>query len=405
MSVISRSSAPATSAQLIRLPAARDAVVAAVAFALTLGMLAHGSGATRSFDALGVVLAVIACGPLLAHRRWPLGVFAVCTGASATIEGLGYSLGPPLGPTAALFYLAADRRTPDRMGQTVATVVALGAIHVGVAATVRAGSPTIPILGAIIIWGGAWIIGDQVRQRRQRIADRRERAERSERETARERRLAVAEERNRIARDLHDSAAHAINVILVQAGGARLVQDRDPAAVRTALSTIEGLARETIDEIDRLIRGLRANGDNDGDADGAAIELPTGLASADSLAARYRDAGLAVNVYTDGGVRPLAPALDQAAYRILQESLTNAARHGTGRVDVHIGYADAHLELLVSNPIALPRDGRHNGSGYGILGMRERAGLLGGRLDAGAGRREFCVHARLPYQPFQTAAP
>ena len=113
----------------------------------------------------------IACLPLLAHRRWPLGVFVVCTVASATIEGLGYALGPPFGPTVALFYLAVDRRTPDRMREIARTVVALGAIHVGVAAATTSGFPTIPILGAIVVWGGAWIVGDQVRQRRQRLAE------------------------------------------------------------------------------------------------------------------------------------------------------------------------------------------------------------------------------------------
>lgn len=254
-----------------------DAMVAAVALALTLAMLAHGSGATRTVDALGVALAVIACLPLLAHRRWPLGVFVLCTAASATIEGLGYALGPPFGPTVALFYLAADRRTPDRMRQIAGTVVALGAIHVGVAAATTSEFPTVPILGAIIVWGGAWIVGDQLRQRRQRLADLRERAERAERETARERRLAVAEERNRIARDLHDSAAHAINVILVQAGGARLLQDRNPGMVSAALSTIEDVARETIAEIDQLIHGLRTPNESDHTSD--LVELPTGLVS------------------------------------------------------------------------------------------------------------------------------
>ena len=111
-----------------------DALAAAVAFGLTLAMLAHASGATRTLDALGVGLAVIACLPLLSHSRWPLGVFVACTVASATIESLGYALGPPFGPTVALFYLAADRRTPERMREIAATVVALGAIHVGVAA-------------------------------------------------------------------------------------------------------------------------------------------------------------------------------------------------------------------------------------------------------------------------------
>ena len=373
----------------------RDAMVAAVAFTLTLALVAHGSGGARSLDALSVGLAVIACLPLLGHRRWPLGVFVVCTVASATLEGVGYELGPPFGPTVALFYLAADRRTPDRMRQVAATVVALGAIHVGVAAVTTSGFPTIPILGAIVVWGGAWIVGDQLRQRGQRLADLRERAQRSERETARERRLAVAEERNRIARDLHDSAAHAINVILVQAGGARLLQDRDPSAVSAALSTIEDVARETVAEIDRLIHGLRTTDESEQTTE--QVELPTGLASMPALVERHHAAGMTLDMQIAGCPRPLAPGLDQAAYRILQESLTNAARHGTGPVEVTIAYSQRQLELTISNGTTGNGTGDARPPGYGILGMRERTALLGGSLHASACDGRFQVTARLPY--------
>jgi signal transduction histidine kinase len=373
----------------------RDAAVAAIALGFTLAMLAHGSGATRTLDALGVALAAIACLPLLDHHRRPLGVFVACTVASATIESLGYALGPPIGPTVALFYLALDRRSPDRMRQIAATVVALGAIHVGVAAATTAGFPTIPILGAIIIWGGAWIVGDQLRQRQQRLADLRDRAERSERETARERRLAVAEERNRIARDLHDSAAHAINVILVQAGGARLLQDRDPGAVSAALSTIEDVARETIEEIDQLIHGLRTTDQSDQTTE--QVEPPTGLASVPTLLERHHAAGMTLEMQVDGSPRPLAAGPDQAAYRILQESLTNAARHGTGPVEVRIAYGQRQLELTISNSTTGNGTAAAGTPGYGILGMRERAALLGGMLDAGARDGRFQVTASLPY--------
>ena len=279
-----------------------------VAFALTLLLLSHGAhgglGATarspRSLDVLGVALATIATLPLPWHRRWPLGVFVVCAATSATIDGLGYALGPPFGATVALFYLAVDRRTRDRLRQIATTVVALWrdprrcrrGDHLGVSHD--------PDPRRDLVWGGAWIIGDQVRQRRQRSADRVERAARAERETARERRLAVAEERNRIARDLHDSAAHAINVILVQAGGARLLQDRDPDAVRVALSTIEEVARDTIEDIDRLIHGLR---DRWAAMGNAAVEPPAGLAAVPTLAERHHAAGLTVDMWVQGTPR------------------------------------------------------------------------------------------------------
>jgi signal transduction histidine kinase len=231
-----------------------DAILALVALALTLALLSGRGNATRGLDALSAVLAAVACLPLLARRRAPLAVLAVTTAASATLNGLGYALGPPFGPTIALFYVANDHRTANRRPQTAAALVGLLALHVAVTAITR--STTDPILWGIIVWGGAWIAGDQLRQRRHRRAELEERARRTEREFERERRLAAAEERTRIARDLHDSAAHAINVILVQAGAARLLQQRDPGAVQEALSTIEDVARETIGEIDQLIRGL-----------------------------------------------------------------------------------------------------------------------------------------------------
>ncbi|MGH2904799.1 MAG: sensor histidine kinase [Solirubrobacteraceae bacterium] len=375
-------------------PRTHDAILAGVAFALTLTLLAGGHDSTRSLDPLGVALAALACFPLLAHRRAPLAVFALSTVASATLNGLGYAAGPPFGPTVALFFLAVDERTRDRLGQTAAIVLGLGALHVAATMIPHSGFPTTPIFGAVIVWGGAWIVGDQLRQRRQRLADLQERARCSERETERERRLAAAEERTRIARDLHDSAAHAINVILVQAGGARLLQQRDPDAVRAALTTIEDVARETITEIDQLIRGLREHNRDDEPADG--IQPPRGLAAVEPLAERHRAAGLAVEVHLDGRPRTLAAGLDQAAYRILQESLTNAARHGGGGADVGIAYAERQLELTVSNPLSATGN-RDLIEGHGILGMRERTALLGGSLDAGRRDGRFLLRARLPY--------
>ncbi len=369
-------------------------LVAAVAFGATVALLALRHHPGRSIDPLGVVLAAISCWPLLAHRRAPLGVFALSTSASAAMMGLGYELGPPFGPTCALFYLAVDPRTQERLRHTAAVVLGFAAVHVSAATIPNSEFPAIPILGAIVLWGGAWIVGDQLRQRRQRLAELVERAERAERETERERRLAAAEERTRIARDLHDSAAHAINVILVQAGGARLLQQQDPQAVRTALTTIEDVARETIGDIDRLIRGLRDGGHGNGNGHG--VEPPIGLAAAEALLARHRAAGLTVQMRVEGVDSSLPPGLDQAAYRILQESLTNAARHGSGCVEVRLTYGEQAVELTVSNP-ARPANGNRVEGGHGIQGMHERATLLGGSLEINRDDGHFRVRACLPY--------
>jgi signal transduction histidine kinase len=183
-------------------------------------------------------------------------------------------------------------------------------------------------------------------------------------------------------------------VILVQAGAARLLQRRDPDAAEDALTTIEDVARETIGEIDQLIHGLRENGATP-TAEGA-IEPPTGLAAVQTLAGRHRAAGQEVRITISGRPRPLAPGLDQAAYRILQESLTNAARHGKGPAEVAITYRDDELELSVSNPAPTRSDGERADGGHGILGMRERATLLGGSLQAGRHDGAFRVDAHLP---------
>ncbi|MGO9885971.1 MAG: sensor histidine kinase [Solirubrobacteraceae bacterium] len=374
------------------MPTATDQLVAAGAFALTVVMLAVHHADKREIDPLGVALAAAACLPLLAHRRSPLGAFAVCTAASATINALGYPISVPVGPTIAVFYIASDTRMHERIGVTAAVVGVMFAIHIAATSIGEDSFPTLPIFAGIVVWGGAWIIGDQVRQRRERIAEALERADRAERETERERRLAAAEERTRIARDLHDSAAHAINVILVQAGAARLMQERDPKSVGDALATIEDIARETIVEIEQLISGLR---DNRGASD--AVEPPAGLAAFETLVERHRAAGLTVRTRIVGRRRALAPGLDQAAYRILQESLTNAARHGSGDADVQVTYGEHDLELTVCNAVEPTTTNGYLARGHGLVGIRERVDLLGGSLELERDANRFLVRARMAY--------
>src|SRR5262249_39329336 len=153
----------------------------------------------------------------------------------------------------------------------------------------------------------------------------------------RERRLAAAEERTRIARDLHDSAGHAINVILVHAGLGRMSAERDPEAARRAFETIEEVARETITEIDQMVKALRDAGRGGG-------ERPAGVAALQGLVERHRAAGLDVATSVRGEARPLSPAVGRAAYRIVQEALTNAARHGSGSAELEVAFAAGALE-------------------------------------------------------------
>lgn len=370
-----------------------DGGIAGAVLAFSLVVLAHGSfdDADRGLDALGVALAALASLPLAARRVATLPMFGIVTAATASLYGLRYGLGPPLGFAVAL-YSVAERR--DEIRARTWTIALVGSLVVLLGPhVIRDGFAPELVLGTVV-WAAAWFAGDRTRLRRERVAELEERALRAEREAQRDRRLAVAEERARIARDLHDSAGHAINVILVQAGAARLLGEQDPEAARAALTTIEEVARETVDDIEQLVSVLRD--DEASPDDRGVVEPPAGLAALETLAKRHRAAGADVQVSLRGSRRPLAPAVDQAAYRILQEALTNAGRHGIGGAQVEIAFGPAALELAVTN--ATRGTSTASGRGHGIVGMQERASLLGGTLRAVADDGVFRVVARLPYE-------
>jgi len=331
----------------------------------------------RDPDGLGFLLVLMAALPVIARRHSPLGVLLLTATASVGLVALEYGVTVHLGPVVALYTLAAQR---ERASADATPAIAIAGIAWLTSATLQVvlldvdgGTPTV---GALLLIG-AWVIGDRRRERGRRIVERRERT--------------VAEERAHIARELHDSAGHAINVILVQAGAARVLHERDPARSRDALATVETVARETLSEIDRLVGALR-----DGDANGTA-PLP-GIAAIDTLLERHRETGLAVTTETVGTRRPVGAAVDRATYRIAQEALTNAARHGGGSASVTLDYGPEQLGLTVSNPVD-PATPPSRGGGRGLVGMRERATLLGGALEVARNGADFRISAVLPYAP------
>jgi len=358
-----------------------DVAVAIATLATTLGLASRGLPAipvdARGVGLAGVVLAVLGAAVLPFHRRSPGAVFAVTAAADVGIVALGYRPGLPVAMAVALYYLASSR---SLMGRTLALTLiscAAWALASGLSASQM-------FHGGLAV-ATAWFAGERTRLRRAQVAALEERARRAEHDAENERRLAVAEERARIARDLHDSAGHAINVIGVLAGAARL---RGEPAGET-LETIETIARDTVGELDGFLRTLR---DGDGDAETA----PAGLASLETLLSHHNACGLAVTLRAGGAARPLAGGVDQAAYRILQEALTNAARHGSGTARIDLAFRDAGVELTVTNPVGdgtLPRAG----GGHGLIGMRERAALTGGQLHVAHVDGSFRVHAELPY--------
>jgi signal transduction histidine kinase len=372
-----------------------DVAVAAVAFVGSMALLSrHGVGAfessARDLDWVGGVLTAGSTLPIVAWRRAPYAIFVLTSSASVLLGGLGYSIGLLIGSTVALYLLAASRDDAHPWTRrTTYTVVALFAAYLGATAIGDARFPATELVHTGLAWAVAWFAGERTRLRREHLADLRERAQRAERDGERERRLAVAEERARIARDLHDAAGHAINVIAVRAGTARM--RRDPDRSQATLEEIEELARKTVSEIDQIVGTLRDRRSANG-----SVDAPPGLASFDTLIARHAAAGLDVRAVSEGDPRQLESAVDQAAYRILQEALTNAARHGAGAARVEIAFGTAALDLTISNA-DLGENAPRSSGGHGLIGMRERATLLGGSLEVQRANGSFRVRAHLPY--------
>jgi signal transduction histidine kinase len=238
--------------------------------------------------------------------------------------------------------------------------------------------------------GGPWLAGRAIRHRRLSERHLEARALAAEREREQRARAAVAEERIRIARELHDIVAHAISVIVVQARGGRRSVASEPREALEAFDSIEATGREALAEMRRLLGLLRQ-----GDEEPALAPQPS-LRHLDTLLAQIRKAGLSVELSVEGQPAALPPGVDLSAYRIVQEALTNALKHaGPATARVVLRYAAEALEVQVIDTGHRP-PGR-DGVGHGLLGMQERAALFGGQLEAGR-RSEggFGVRARLP---------
>jgi len=371
--------------------------VAGLAFAATLAILAtRGFGtpgpAARHLDVLGVAVALLSAAPLIARRRLPGTAFLISAAASVLLLALHYPLDAPLSAATAAYAVAvaySGKAQARRLSAMVAVNAFVPVLALAYASTgVRVWDLATELLAWQAVFAGVWIAGDRSRLRALRLAEAQATARRIEADAERERRLIAAHERTRIARELHDSAGHAINVILVQAGAARLLHRSNPPGSREAIETIERVARDTIGDIDRLVRALR---DDDGD-------IPADPGALDELVERHREGGLTITADLPGPPPHLPRGVAWAAYRILQEALTNAARHGPGSADVAVRFHHRRVEIDVSNPAPRPPGSRPAGrGGHGIIGMRERATLLGGSLDAGLVQGRFRLYAVLPH--------
>jgi signal transduction histidine kinase len=375
-----------------------DSALALAAASLPMAFFASmpaPSGVPVAMLALGYVLVLLHTLPLVARRRFPGAVLAVCVASGLAITALGVPpsfLGPAM-PVAVYSVAAYGRRWVSLAGLVVAE---LGLAAVWLTPAMLERSSFLFFMGFIAV---AWVLGHFVGDRQVYAAQLEERT--AELEEAREElaRRAVVEERLRLARELHDVVAHAMSVIAVQSGVGAHVADSRPEEVGKALAAIEVTSRGALEELRRLLGVLR----QDSEVQASLMPVP-GLANLDSLLAEVGKAGLAVRVRVEGTPLQLPAGVDLSAYRIVQEALTNVVKHaGPAHAEVTIGYRDQEVTVEVTDDgrgaVPPASDGRA-GTGHGLVGMRERVGAFNGDLEVGPRPGGgFRVAARLPLPP------
>jgi signal transduction histidine kinase len=373
-------------------PFAGDGLLAA-AVAVAAGIAATGATPDEPLRTLLVLFAVAACLTLAFRRLYPVTVLATSvfvTGFFAWVYG-GYW---PFAALVAFYSVAAH--SPRRRA-IVAGAIGLLALVVPIVAAVEHWRPitwsnTALVAGRLAPLVAAWILGDNVRTRREYLQAIEDRATQLEREQLANARRAAAEEQARIAREVHDIVAHNLSVIIVQATAADAVFASDPADARRAVRTIGGTARQALDELRRVLGVVRI-----GDERSPSFPPQPTLARLEHLVERVRTAGLAVELDVSGQPESLSPALELSAYRIVQEALTNTLRHADAdHALVSLRFEPEAVEVDVVDDGA-PSVGGNGAGGQGLIGMRERAAAFGGYVETGpdpAGG--FRVHARLP---------
>jgi signal transduction histidine kinase len=379
-------------------PHAVDALIALVLTGVALGILVGRTGdqnGFRSNDFLGTALVLLQTLPLAVRRVSPLWVVIVIGAAVAAHAALGYEMVQAGTFSSLVAVYGVASLTDNRRGliAAAATAAALAVFF----ATNRGDFGAVGIASTSGTWALAWLLGTYVRMRGEQADAAGERAASLERDQEVRAREAVANERARMARELHDIVGHALNLIVIQAGGAQRAFESKPQAARDALVSIESASREALADMERMLGVLRAA--DDGHAD---LGPQPGLKQLDSLAAQVSEAGLAVELIVEGSQLELPASVELSAYRIVQEALTNSLKHSrASHARVAVRYRADSLEIEVTDDGRGPPErgpGGNNG-GRGLLGMRERVALFGGDLSVGpAPTGGYRVQARLPFK-------
>jgi signal transduction histidine kinase len=370
-----------------------DATVAVLLLVVTVIPLATRSlvAGQRPSDIWAYLLAVALCVPFVFHRRFPVAAITVACCALVLYAVGRYNAYPGL----PIFVLVAGISLHSTRRRAL-LAAGLAAVALSVAVwlqpeRVATASTWVASLLAVAV---AWLWGENLRNRRARWAAMEERARRLEAEREESDRQAVTDERLRIARELHDVVAHSMSVIAVQSGVANHVIDSRPAQARQALATIEATSRSALVELRRLLGVLRQ-----GDDPVASLEPNPGMAEIGRLADQIRSAGVEVELKVEGEPGELPPGVDLSAFRIAQEGLTNVLKHGGGVARVLVRYSPGAVAVEIADDGRAGTDGAPaEGTGHGLIGMRERVAVFGGELTAGpVPGGGYRMAARLPY--------
>lgn len=393
----------------------REGAVTATAFVLCLlgGMLQDDGRALAAPTAAACLIAVVSCAALPVRHRAPLAAMAATTVSGMLVPPLGLLLSPLIIAPAVIAAYSLTARTERH---------AASAVWLTSAALLVASTPLFGALswkdasriGAVAAFPlVAGVLGHSVRNRRAYLEAVEERAQRAEKSRESEARRRVAEERVRIARELHDLVAHQITLANAQATVAAHLFDIRPEQTRKSLQELVETTGNALDELRATVGLLRQSGDA-----AAPAEPAPGLSGLPTLLESFRRAGLEVSVHQEGTARPLPPGVDLTAYRIIQEALTNVTKHAeTGSARVRLAWNRDRVTIAVADDGS---DGKGGGvgrtgpnaptasdrpPGYGLIGMRERATAVGGHLSAGK-RPEggFLVSAQLPLPPAKETA-
>ncbi|MFF6777168.1 sensor histidine kinase [Streptomyces sp. NPDC012637] len=373
----------------------RSTLLVTVFILVGSGFAARNQPDRVALDVLGRVLLVLAAAPLLLRHRHPVPVVLGVSAVTLAYLAAGYPYGPVFVPVAVACFAAVVH------GHRRAAWWAVGLLWAGHLLLAHWLYRYLPPPGdGAASWGqelpvAAFAVAILAASELARVRREQWARERTERAAAERRR--ADEERLRIARELHDVLAHSLSVINVQAGVGLALLDSDPGQARTALTTIKAASKEALGEVRQVLDTLRAPGD--------APRAPApGLDRLPELVEQAAAAGLTVRTETRGRARRLPPGTELAAFRIVQEALTNVVRHsGSRTATVVLDHGSDALDLRIDDE-GPATGGDAGGSGNGLAGMRERAAALGGTIEAGT-RPDggFRVHARLPVRPEESS--